>query len=92
MNNTPIFIGVTRSFLLGIVPALLVLLDVIVQLTAPGTLGPISQMISAVTDLAPQQVESVMGAIGTVAALVVAHQRRGAARPYTLKVSSETLR
>lgn len=90
--NAPIFIGWTRSFWLGIVPIFVVILDLIVSLTAPGTIGPVSTFIASLTKLTPDQVASIMKGVGTIAGLIIAHQRRGSSRPYTLKVNSETLR
>ncbi|MCA0846129.1 hypothetical protein [Salipiger thiooxidans] len=80
---TPIFIGWTRSFWLGIVPALMVLADLIVALFTDATIGPIAGVISVMLGLPPEKVEQVLRGVAGVAALIVAHQRRGAARPYT---------
>ena len=79
----PIFIAWTRSFWLGILPAALVLLDLIIQLSMPGTIGPVAGLIAQFTGWNHAGVEDVMRGIASVAALIVAHQRRGNNRPYT---------
>lgn len=79
----PIFIAWTRSFWLGILPALLVLLDLLIQISAPGTLGPVAGLIAHLTSWSPDAIEEVMRGVASVAALIVAHQRRGSNRPYT---------
>lgn len=80
---TPIFIGWTRSFWLGIVPAIMVLADLLMAIGSDGAVGPISGVISVMLGLPPEKVEQVLRGVAGVAALIVAHQRRGAARPYT---------
>ena len=79
----PIFIAWTRSFWLGIVPALLVLLDVVVQLGTAAVAGPVAGLIAAATGWTTGSIEDVLRGVAALAALIVAHQRRGAARPYT---------
>lgn len=82
---SPIFIGVTRSFLIGILPAGLVALDVIVALASdPETAPPIAGLIAAMTGYEVAQVEGFMRATAPFLALIVAQQRAGSARPYTL--------
>lgn len=80
----PIFIAWTRSFWLGIVPLLLNALDIAVMISAPGTLGPIAALIASATGADLDQVETIMRGSGVVAGLIVAHQRRGESRPYTI--------
>jgi len=84
MNNpAPIFIGWTRSFWFGITPALLVLLDLIVAASSEETVGPIAALLSWLFGWSIEGTEAVMRGVASVAALIVAHQRRGQNRPYT---------
>lgn len=85
----PIFIGWTRSFWLGILPALLVALDVAVALingiTADASLAPpVAQFVGWMIGADPVVIEGWMLRLAPVLALIIAHQRSGAARPYTL--------
>lgn len=96
MHPEPIFIGITRSFAFGILPALLTLVDILFQMFAdPAVGGPVAQAlavaVNAVTGVAlgrpvvsADQVEAVMRSLAPVYAFVVAQQRGGAARPYTI--------
>lgn len=79
----PIFIAWTRSFWLGILPALLVLLDLLIQISAAETLGPIAGLIAYITGWSADAIQEAMRGVAAVAALIVAHQRRGSNRPYT---------
>ncbi len=79
----PIFIAWTRSFWLGIVPALLVLLDVAVQLGTSSVAGPVAGLIAAATGWSTSGIEDVLRGVAALAALLIAHQRRGHNRPYT---------
>jgi len=89
----PIFIGKTRSFWLGILPALLTLIDVIVRAFTEGSNEPVawalSAMLGALFGWTPEQIHNFMVAIAPVCALIVAQQRAGLARPYTLKPAKE---
>lgn len=96
MTPAPIFIGITRSFLLGILPALLTAVDILFQMFSdPAVGGPVARAIAfaanvvtgvvlgaAVVDA--EQVEATMRALAPVYAFIVAQQRAGAARPYTM--------
>jgi len=79
----PIFIGWTRSFWLGIVPAIMVLADLLMAIGSDGAVGPISGVISVTLDVPPEKIEEALRGLAGLSALIVAHQRRGAARPYT---------
>lgn len=89
----PIFIARTRSFWLGIVPALLTLIDVIAGSVSDGTSGPIAGAVAAIlapfTGTTSEQVHAFMLAVAPICALIVAHQRGGLARPYTSSPAKE---
>lgn len=87
----PIFIGITRSFWLGIVPALLVALDLLVALAQSDTVGPVAELLELTTGINAATATTLMRGIAPLAAIIIAQQRAGAARPYTLKVNPETL-
>lgn len=93
----PIFFAWTRSFWLGIFPALLTALDLLVVLNADAsTAGPVAAGMSAALTLlsaapgmgwlatTPEQITAFMQALAPIYAIVVGYQRRGAARPYTI--------
>jgi len=89
----PIFIGKTRSFWLGILPALLTLIDVIMRAFTEGGNEPVASALSSVLGAAfgwtPEQIHSFMVAMAPVYALIVAQQRAGLARPYTFDPKKE---
>lgn len=89
----PILITKTRSFWLGIVPAALTLVDVLVGSVSDGTSEPIAGAIAALTGpltgWTADQVHAFMLAVAPVFALVVAHQRGGLSRPYTANPAKE---
>jgi hypothetical protein len=95
MDRLPIFFGYTRSFLLGVLPALLTLFDVMMLvIVEPGTVGPISNTISMLVALtgvmiAPASITQVLLAISPIYALIVAQQRSHAARPYSIHPSDK---
>ncbi len=84
----PLFIGYARSFWFGILPTLLILLDVMVQLfnlAADATVGPpIAGAIAGLLGADAAKVETTMRALSPLFALVIAQQRAGAARPYSI--------
>lgn len=84
----PIFIGIARSFWFGILPILLILVDVAVQginLAADAQVGPpIAGAIAGLFGLDAVKTEATMRALAPLFALVIAQQRAGAARPYTI--------
>lgn len=80
----PIFILFTRSFWLGLLPAALAVLDVLSALAGGETAGAVATIIAQVFGVDVATAEKVIRAVGTVSAFVVAHQRRGANRPYSL--------
>lgn len=98
----PIFILWARSFWLGILPTLLIVLDVVTNLLADPVQGPpIAGVLSAVfssvlgvfgftSHVDPVVVESTMLKLSPLFALVIAHQRSGAARPYSLNPRDST--
>jgi len=89
----PILITKTRSFWLGIVPAVLTLIDIIAGAVSDGTAEPIAASIAAifgpVFGVTAAEVHAFMLAVAPLCALIVAHQRSGLARPYTTSPSKE---
>ncbi|WP_411839389.1 hypothetical protein [Paracoccus sp. ME4] len=89
----PIFIGRTRSFWLGIVPAILTLIDVIAGSVSDGTAEPIATGLAAIlgplTGATAEGIHGFMLAVAPICALIVAHQRGGLARPYTTSPAKE---
>lgn len=89
----PILITKTRSFWLGIVPALLTLLDVIAGAVSDGSSEPIAGAVAAIiepfTGITADQVHAFMLAIAPICALIIAHQRSGLSRPYTADPAKE---
>lgn len=97
MDRAPIFFAWTRSFWLGIFPALLTGIDLLIVLAGDAsTAGPVAGVLSAVLTLlaaapgmswlaaTPDQVMAVMQALAPIYAIIVGQQRSGAARPYTI--------
>lgn len=86
----PILFARTRSFWLGIFPLSLTLLDsVFAELTTGGDGGPVVHTISLLTGTEPERVRAVMLAIAPIWGLIVAHQRSGLTRPYTIDPRKE---
>lgn len=83
----PVFIGATRSFWLGIVPAGLTVIDVIASAATDGSAEPIAAALAAIigpfTGFTAEDVHGFMLSVAPICALIVAHQRRGVNRPYT---------
>lgn len=84
----PVFIGYTRSFLLGILPLLLTVIDYAAQAFAdPNTAGPAASLIAwglaPVHPVTAEQVAHVMQVLAPLWGFVIAQQRAGYARPYT---------
>lgn len=90
---TPVFIAKTRSFWLGIVPAVLTLIDVAFQVFTEAGQEPVAAAISAIlhplTGWTPDQISATMRTMAPLYALIVAHQRRGLSRPYTANPATE---
>lgn len=89
MTPDPIFFAWTRSFWLGVMPAILTVLDVVVvfatsTLGDPTLHGPVAEMLSWLLPVDPARAQAVMQTLAPVYALIVAQQRAGAARPYTI--------
>jgi hypothetical protein len=85
----PIFFAWTRSFWLGIVPSLLIVLDVIVQVAAamvanPGLTPPVASLIGWMLGADPVVIEGWMLRFAPLFALLIAQQRSGSSRPYTI--------
>jgi hypothetical protein len=99
MDAKPIFIGVTRSFWLGIVPVVAALVDTgFAALSDQELHAPIAAVVSGIgnavswlPDWTVEQVHEGMQVLAAAAGLIIAHQRRHAARPYTLRADEETL-
>lgn len=88
---SPIFFGITRSFWFGVVPALLVLADIAVALAQDGTVGPVADLIATITGCSADTATAILRGVGALAALIVAQQRAGSARPYTVRATKETM-
>lgn len=85
MEREPIFIGWTRSFWAGILPILLIVVDISVQALADAAVGPpVAGLIARGFDIDPDLVEQTMLRLTPLFALIIAQQRAGAARPYTI--------
>lgn len=85
----PIFILWTRSFWLGILPSLLVVVDMAFQITAalvadPGLTPPVASLIGWMIGADPVVIEGWMLRFAPLFALLIAQQRSGSARPYTI--------
>lgn len=96
-NRDPIFFAVTKSFLFGLLPALLTILDLLFNAFASAdTALPVAAIIAAVLNTVaslpwleslqttPEGVHRVMTALAPAYALIVGQQRMHAARPYTI--------
>jgi len=96
-QRDPIFFAVTRSFLFGILPALLTLADILFTASASAeTAAPVAALIAAMLntlssipflgflDTTAEAVHNTMTALAPVYALIVGQQRAHAARPYTI--------
>jgi uncharacterized membrane protein YkgB len=97
MNPKPIFFAWTKSFWLGIFPALLTIIDTLFNLfTTAETAVPAAAVIAAFLNTAsglpwldvlqttPEAVHKAMTALAPVYAMIVGYQRMHAARPYTI--------
>lgn len=96
-NRDPIFFAWTRSFWLGIFPAIMTAIEVAVMAFAdPSTSGPAAALISVILGgvslipwfdwvaATPDQVQAFMVGISPIYAMIVGQQRAHAARPYTI--------
>lgn len=89
----PIFFAATRSFWLFALGALPGLIDGLLQLVNdPALSGPLAQLIASVVGVSPEVADAGIKLIMGVAALGVVQQRAGAARPYTAKLTRETIK
>lgn len=84
----PIFLLHTRSFWLGILPAVLTLLDVMFSAASgDATAAPVAQSIYYILghflSWTPEEIHSVMKAMSPLYAFIVAQQRAGITRPYS---------
>ncbi len=97
MDPRPIFFAWTRSFWLGIFPAILTAVDVAFHIFGDAaTAGPVAAALAAALALlalipglswlavTPEQIMATMQAAAPLYALIVGHQRMHAARPYTI--------
>ncbi len=91
-NPVPIFVGITRSFWFGIMPALFVALDTVIALAQADVAGPVSEMLALVFGCRPDTAATILRGAGALAALIVAQQRAGSSRPYTMRANAETLK
>lgn len=86
----PIFIGKTRSFWLGILPLLLTLANsVLASVSAGGDGGPVAALIARLFGWEPEIVKGWLLLIAPVWGLIIAQQRAGLTRPYTLDPAKE---
>lgn len=87
-NIKPIFIFWTRSFWFGILPAILIALDLMTQIVTANQTGVVAEMIALIPGISAEVAEKVLRGFAPFAALIVAWQRAGAARPYTLDATA----
>lgn len=91
----PIFFAATRSFWLGVVPLLAILADVLAQVLtvlSDADVGPpVAGVIASLFGGDAAKVEAVMRTMAPVFGLLIAHQRSGASRPYTIRADAKTL-
>ena len=80
----PIWIFWTRSFWFGVFPAIIAALGFISQLLGPERVGAVAAAIAAIFGWPVDTVEAIIRGLGAASAFVVAYQRGGAGRPYTL--------
>lgn len=82
----PIFIGYTRSFWFGILPALLTLVDVLMKSVTDDSLTPVASSIATIIGWVfgwtADEIFGFMAVISPIYALIVAQQRSGITRPY----------
>lgn len=96
-NREPIFFAWTRSFWLGLFPAILTGIDMLIMVFNNADLaGPVAATIAAALTAVsglpyldwlattPAQINAFMLAIAPIYALIVGQQRMHAARPYTI--------
>lgn len=85
-DRSPVFIGSTRSFWLGILPAVLLVLEGLSSLIAePEMAQPLARVLAALSGMAVPEAERILLRLSPLLALVVASQRAGSVRPYTLR-------
>lgn len=86
----PIFIGKTRSFWLGILPLVLTLANsVLASISAGGDGGPVAALIARLFGWEPEIVKGWLLLIAPVWGLIIAQQRAGLTRPYTIDPAKE---
>lgn len=90
----PIALWQTKSFWLGILPALLTLLDMLFRAaTGDAEALPVASAVYYVlgqfVDWTPEAIHHVMRSIAPIYAFIVAQQRSGITRPYSLKPVDE---
>lgn len=90
----PIAFWKTRSWWLGVFPALLTLLDGIMQQLDSPAAVPVANSIAILLnafgiDLTGQDIVGYMRAIAPLYAVIVMHQRRGINRPYSTSTANE---
>lgn len=85
MSQEPIFILWARSFWLGILPLVIAGADFLLTIGSEQTVGPVARVIEAITGIPAETGKDILRGLAVIAGLIVAHQRRGAARPYTTK-------
>ena len=86
----PIFIGKTRSFWLGILPLVLTLANsILASISAGGDGGPVAALIARLFGWEPEIVKGWLLLIAPVWGLIIAQQRAGLTRPYTLDPAKE---
>ncbi|QEU08788.1 hypothetical protein [Paracoccus yeei] len=86
----PILITKTRSFWLGILPLALTLIDsVLASISAGGDGGPVAHLIAAVTRVDVETIRGWLLLISPVWGLIIAQQRAGITRPYTIDPAKE---
>lgn len=84
MTPAPIAFWKTRSFWFGWLPAAMTIMETVFHAFAEGQGGPIAAAIAALTPWSSDEVYGFLVVVAPLYALIVAHQRSGAARPYVI--------
>lgn len=95
-NREPIFFAWTKSFWLGLFPALLTIVDVVFNLfnsadtsmpfatVLAAFIGVFSNLFSLGWDVTTVMIHQFMTGLAPIYAMIVGYQRMHAARPYTI--------
>lgn len=91
---TPVWFLRTRSFWLGIFPAIVTMIDLMLEIFASEAAGPVGAAIATLLqvfgfEVTGDDVSTFMRGLAPVYALIIAHQRRGLNRPYVATAAKE---